>query len=79
MRALKVMVVVMAVLIVLGTIGAGDRDRSAVGRAGCAGAHCRLAMSAVLDEPAGTRIAGMRRCATGWRCSFRAAGRTGWC
>ena len=59
MRALKIVVVVMAVLIVLGTTGSGDCDRSPLVGAGCA---CRAGarwVSAALDEPVGTHIVGI--------------------
>jgi hypothetical protein len=59
MRGLKVAVVVMGVLIVLGTIGlvVGIARRS--GTPVVAVATWPVAMAAVLDEPAGTRIAGV--------------------
>jgi hypothetical protein len=58
MRALKVAVVVMGVLIVLGTIGlvVGIARRSGTP---VAVATWPAVMAAVLDEPAGTRIAGL--------------------
>jgi uncharacterized membrane protein len=59
MRGLKVAVVVMGVLIVLGTVGlmVGIARRS--GAPAVAVATWPAAMEAVLDEPAGTRIAGI--------------------
>jgi len=60
MRALKVAVVVMGVLIVLGTIGlvVGIARRSATPVVPSV-ATLPASVSAVLDEPAGTRIAGI--------------------
>jgi hypothetical protein len=57
MRALKVAVVVMGVLIVLGTVGlvVGIARRSAAPSV----AALPASVSAVLDEPAGTHIAGI--------------------
>ncbi|HEX3576441.1 MAG TPA: hypothetical protein VHU42_17730 [Rhodopila sp.] len=64
MRALKVAVVVMGVLIVLGTVGlvVGIARRSAapsVAALPASVAALPASVSAVLDEPAGTHIAGI--------------------
>lgn len=62
MRGLKVLVVVMGVMIVAGTATLGVvivRRLGGVAAGTSAGSGAGAAMAAVLDEPAGTRIAGV--------------------
>jgi hypothetical protein len=59
MRGLKVAVVVMGVLIVLGTIGLVVGIARRPGTPVVAVATWPAAMASVLDEPVGTRIAGI--------------------
>ena len=63
MRALKVAVIVMGVLIVMGTIGlivgVARRASAPAPVAAATVAPLPASMAAVLDEPAGTRIAGI--------------------
>jgi hypothetical protein len=59
MRALKIAVIVMGVLIVIGTMGLIVVVARRIASPTAAAPSLLVSMAAVLDEPAGTRIAGI--------------------